>query len=133
MGIVNFLLMKYRQGLSNFIKKPHCFASVSFLCLLVDLKICVCLNRTKPWFKLSIKFNQYSIRSFQKALLGINDLWTHLVFKELSIYVWNVYPTLQNGELTRFLGFLFFCKIKPVQMTTSWDNHSSKTTNADFA
>ena len=29
-GIVNLLLVKCRQGLSNCIKNPHCFVSVSF-------------------------------------------------------------------------------------------------------
>ena len=41
----------------------------------VDLRICVSLNRTKPWLELNIKFNQYGIRSFQKALVGFNKLW----------------------------------------------------------
>ena len=40
----------------------------------VDLRIYVCLNRTKPWLELNIKFNQYSIRPFQKALVGFNNL-----------------------------------------------------------
>ena len=40
----------------------------------VDLRICVCLNRTKPWLELNIKFNQYSIRPFEKALVGFNNL-----------------------------------------------------------
>ena len=72
-GIVSLLLVKYRQGLSNCIKNPHCFLSVS-LCVYKTLRIWVCLNRTKPWLELSIKFNQYNIRSFQKALVGFNNL-----------------------------------------------------------
>ena len=73
MGIVSLLLVKCRQGLSNRIKNPHCFVSVSF-CVQQTLRICVCLNRTKPWFELSIKFIQHSLRSFQKALVGFNNL-----------------------------------------------------------
>ena len=57
------------------------FCVCKILCL-VDLKICPCLSRTKPWLELSIKFNQYSIKSFQKTLMGINNLWIHLVFNE---------------------------------------------------
>ena len=40
----------------------------------VDLGICVCPNRTKFWLELNIKFNQYNIRSFQKALVGFNNI-----------------------------------------------------------
>ena len=50
----------------------------------VDLRICVCPNRTKFWLELNIKFNQYNIRSFQKALVGFNNIWIHLVFKEFN-------------------------------------------------
>ena len=47
----------------------------------VDLRVCVCLNRIKPWLKSNIKFNQYSIRSFRRALVGFSNLWIHLVFQ----------------------------------------------------
>ena len=32
--------------------------------------------------ELSVTFNQYSMRSFQRALVGFNNLWNHLIFKE---------------------------------------------------
>ena len=76
LNIVNSLLLKCRQGLSNCLKKSlFCFCR--FLCL-VDLKICVCLNSTKPSLELSVEFNKYSIRSFQKAFLELNNIWIHL-------------------------------------------------------
>ena len=81
-----------------------------FLCL-VDLRICVCLNRPKHWLELNIKFNQYSIRSFQKALVGFNHLWVHLVFKEFnSVSMFKIpYPPFQMDSWTRRLGGLIFC------------------------
>ena len=102
MGIVNLLLVKCRQGLSNCIKNPHCFLSI---------RICVCLNRTKPWLELSIKFNQYSLRSFQKALVGFNNLWIHLVFKEFNWVSMSKIPIppFQVESWTRCLGGLNFC------------------------
>ena len=48
---------------------------IGFIRAKVDLKICVCLNRTKPLLESNITFNQYSIRSFQKALVGFNNFW----------------------------------------------------------
>ena len=39
----------------------------------VDLRTCVCLNRTKSWLESNIKFNECSTRSFQKALVGFNN------------------------------------------------------------
>ena len=86
-GIVNILLVKCRQGLSNCVKISSLFCFCKFLWL-AGLKICACLNRTELWLELSIKFNQYSIRSLQKALEGFNNLWIHLVFEEFNwVYV----------------------------------------------
>ena len=34
--------------------------------------------------ELSVTFNQYSMRSFQRALVGFNNLWNHLIFKECN-------------------------------------------------
>ena len=39
-GIVSLLLVKYKQGLCNFIKNPHCFVSVS-LCLVDPKDLCL--------------------------------------------------------------------------------------------
>ena len=100
--------MKCRQGLSSCIKNPHCFYFCKFLCL-VDLRIYVCLNRTKPWLELNIKFNQYSIRSFQKALVGFNNLWIiHLAFKDFNWLSMSKmpFPPFQMEGWTRCLGGL---------------------------
>ena len=86
-GIINLFLVKWRQGLSTGIKTNLLFCFCKFL-FLVDLKAHVCLNRTKPWLELSIKFNQfnwYSIGSFLKALVGFSYLWLHL--KSLVVYL----------------------------------------------
>ena len=55
--IVNYLLMKYSQALSNSMRKSliFCFCNCLFL---VDLKIYVWLNRDKPFLELSINCNQ---------------------------------------------------------------------------
>ena len=86
------------------------FCLCKALCL-VDLRICVYLNRTKPWLELSIKFNQYSIRSFQKALVGFHKLWINLVFKEFNWVSMSKipYPPFQMESWTRCLGGLIFC------------------------
>ena len=118
---VNLLLMKGRQGSSNYIKKASLFFVSKILCL-VDRKNCVCL---KSWSELSIKFNQCSVRSFQKALVGFNNLWICLVFKEFNwvsvskisnppfkMESWTSCPgglifIVVPGELYSFLSFLF--------------------------
>ena len=56
-------LLKYNQALSKSVKKSSLFCVWKYLCL-VDLRICVCLNKAKPWLELSIKFNWYSMRLF---------------------------------------------------------------------
>ena len=69
------------------------------------------LNRTKPWLELSIKFNQYSIRSFHKALVGFNNLWIHLIFKEFNWVSMSKIPSppFQVESWIRWLGRLIFC------------------------
>ena len=140
---VNSLLMKGRQGSSNCIKKASLFFFCKILCL-VDLKNCVCLNRTKPWSELSIKFNQCSGRSFQKALVRFNNLWIRLVFKEFNwvsvskisnppfkMESWTSCPgglifIVVPGELYSFLSFLFnfskfnFFKPFPTEGRIKW-------------
>ena len=47
-------------------------------CLCLDeLRICFCLNKHKPWLELFFKFNEYSMKPFQRALVGFNNLWIH--------------------------------------------------------
>ena len=110
MEIVNLLLIKCRQGLSNCIEKSPVLCLCKFLCL-VDLSICVCLNRNKPSVELSIKFNQYNLRSFQKALVWFNNLWIDLVFKEFNwVSMFKIpIPPFQVESLTRCLVGLNFC------------------------
>ena len=64
-------------------KNLHFFCFCKFLCL-VDLRICVCLHRAKPWLELNIKFSWYSRRSFQRALVGFNNLWIHLISNKFN-------------------------------------------------
>ena len=72
------------------------------------------LNKAKPWLELNIKFNQYSIRFFQKALVGFNNIWICLVFKEFN-WVSKIrmskipYLRFQIEKWTRLLGCLIFC------------------------
>ena len=84
MGIGNLLLVKCSQALSSWIKKSSLFCFCKFLCLLY-LRICFCLKRAKTWLEFGIKliFNQYSMRSFQRAFLGFNNLWIHFIFRKL--------------------------------------------------
>ena len=85
MGVGNLLLVKCIQALSSWIKKSSLFCFCKFLCLLY-LRICFCLKRAKPWLEFSIKsiFNQYSMRSFQRALVGFNNFWINFIFREFN-------------------------------------------------
>ena len=55
------------------------------MCLLY-LGICFCLKRPKTWWNFSIKsiFNQYSMRSFQRALVGVKNLLIHFIFRKFN-------------------------------------------------
>ena len=92
LGIVNLLLVKFRPALSNGIKKYSLFCFCKFLCL-VDLRICVFLYKTKSWFEISIKFNQYNKISFQTAVVGFSNLRIHLLFKEFNKVCMSKTPT----------------------------------------
>ena len=85
-----------------------CFCKFLYL---IDLRICVCLNKAMPWLELNIKFKQYSIRSFQKPLVGFNNLWIRLVFKEFNWVSMSKipYPPFQMESWTRSLGGLICC------------------------
>ena len=67
LGIVNLLVVKCRQDNS---KKSALLCFCTFLCL-VELRICVCLNRTRPWLELNIKFNQCSVSLSSKHWWGL--------------------------------------------------------------
>ena len=51
---------------------------------LVDLKICFCLKRARPWLEFRFNFNWYSMRSFWRRLLGLNNLWVHIIVIEFN-------------------------------------------------
>ena len=81
------------------------------LCL-VDLRICVFLNRAKPWLELNIKFSWYSRRSFQRALVGFNNLWIHLISNKFNwVSMSKIYLTefsKWGAYLTKILYSLFY-------------------------
>ena len=85
MGAGNLLLVKCSQTLSSWIKKSSSFCFCKFLSQLY-LRICFCLERAKPWLEFSIKliFNQYSMRSFQRSLVGFNNFWLNFIFREFN-------------------------------------------------
>ena len=96
----------------------------------VDLRICVCRgrNRAKPKFELNITFNQYSRRSFQKVLVGINNLWIQLGFKAcvrffLKIFIFSPYDSpselwkmlfISSKKLFSFSRYSIFCICLPL-------------------
>ena len=98
MGAGDLLLEKYSQILSSWIKKSSLFCFCKFLCQLY-LRISFCLKRAKLWLEFSIKswFNQYIMRSFQRALVGINFIFRELNWASMSkmskerLSVWEVW------------------------------------------
>ena len=120
MGIGNLLLVKCSQALSSWIKKSSLFCFCKFLCLLY-LRICFCLKRAKTWLEFSIKliFNQYSMRSFQRAFVGFNNFWINFIFGEFNwvsmskmskecLSVWEVWFFFVPEEIVYSLfNFLF--------------------------
>ena len=85
MGAGNLLLVKCSQTLSSWIKKSSLFCFCKFLSQLY-LRICFCLKRAKSWLEFSIKsiFNQCSMRSFQRELVGFNNFWINFIFREFN-------------------------------------------------
>ena len=73
------LLVKCSQPLSNWIKKSSLFCFCKLLYLL-DLKICFYLKRARSWLEVRVKFSRYSMKSFQRALVGFNNFWIHFIF-----------------------------------------------------
>ena len=119
--MVNLLLVRYSQG-SSYIKLLckkiliFFFFFCKFLCLVYPM-IYVCLNRTNPWLELSIKFHQYSVGAFHKALVEFNNLWIHLVLKEFNWASMSKIPSspFQMETWTRSLrGLFFFCSYRGI-------------------
>ena len=81
----NFLLVKYSQALTAWIRQSSLFCIFKCLCLLY-LRIFFCLKTPKTWLDFSIKsvFNQYSMRFFQRALVGVNSLWIQFIFRKFN-------------------------------------------------
>ena len=106
MGVGSLLLVKCCQALSSWIKKSSFFSFCKFLCLLY-LRICFCLKRAKPWLEFSIKsiFNQYSMRSFQRALVGFNNFWINFIFREFN---WVSMSKMSKERLSVWEVWCFF-------------------------
>ena len=120
MGAGNLLLVKCSQTLISWIKRSSLFCFWKILCQLY-LRICFCLKRAKPWLEFSIKsiFNQYSMRSFQRALVGFNNFWINFIFREFNwvsmskiskecLSVWEVsYFFIVPEEIVYFFSIFF--------------------------
>ena len=105
MGAGNLLLGKCSQTLSSWIKK----SSLLFLQILAPyLRICFCLERVKPWLEFSIKsiFNQYSMRSFQRELVGFNNFWINFIFREFN---WVSMSEMSKECLSVWEVSFFYC------------------------
>ena len=53
------------------------------------VRICFCRKRSRPWSEFRIHSNQYSIRSFQRVLVGFNNLWMHSIFILFNCVSWS--------------------------------------------
>ena len=86
------------------------FRFCKFLWLL-DLRICFHLKRVRPWSEFRINFNQCSMTSFQRTLVGFNNLWIHFIFIQFNFMPMSKTPSpaLQMGTSTRCLGGRIFC------------------------
>ena len=84
LGAGNLLLAKCSQTLSSWIKKSSLSCFCKFLSQLYQ-RICFCLKRANPWLEFGINsiFNQYSMRSFQWALVGFNNFESILFLENL--------------------------------------------------
>ena len=105
-GSGKLLLVKCSQALSNWIKK---FSLLCFCkCLwLVDLRICFYLKRARPWLQFRMKFSSYSMRFFQRALVRVNNLWIHFIFREFNYVSMSKIPPSPIDQIesrARFLG-----------------------------
>ena len=109
-------LVKCSQALSSWTKRSSLFCFCNFLCLLY-LRICFCLKRAKTWLEISIKsiFSRYSMRSFQRAFVGFNNLWTYFIFRvsmskmsKECLSVWEIWFLLSFQRKWYILFSIFF-------------------------
>ena len=114
-GEEKFLLMKYSQALGNWIKKSSLFYFCKFVSLL-DLMIRFCLENARSWLEFRIKFNRYSMRSFQRALVQFINHWIHFSFRDFNWMSMSEIPSLPlkkeqfelgNWEIVCFCNFFF--------------------------
>ena len=107
MGAGNLLLVKCSQTLSSWRKKSSLFCFCKFVCQLY-LRISSFLKRAKPWLEFSIKsmFNQYSMRSFQRALVGFNNFWINSIFREFN---WVSMSKISKECLSVWKVWFFYC------------------------
>ena len=62
------------------LKKSLLFCYCKFLGASRPLRVCFFLKKATSSSEFRISFNQYRMGSFQKALVGFNNLWIHLNF-----------------------------------------------------
>ena len=107
MGAGNLLLVTCSQALSSWIKKSPLFCFCKFLCQLY-LRICFCLKRAKHLLEFSVKsiFNQCSMRSFQRALIGFDKFWINFIFEEFD---WVSMSKMSKVFLSVWEVWLFYC------------------------
>ena len=124
--LVNFVdLYHLNKNITTWILSCHlwsrfCKTSLFWFCnffFLDDLRICFCLNKHKPWLELFFKFNQYSLRPFQKALVGLNNLWIHWSSTEFSWVSMSKIPSPKESWAFVFFNFLFDQFWKSIYLT----------------
>ena len=71
-----FLLVKCSQVLVNWVENSSLLCFCKFLCLLDLRRFFV----KRLWLEFKIEFNQHSMKSFQRALMGSNNFWIFLSF-----------------------------------------------------
>ena len=97
------------------------------------LGICFCLKRARPWLEFRIRFNQYSLRSLQRVLLGFNSFWIHFILRGFYwVPMSKIFNTpLQMESWARCLGgriffpfqkksYILFSNYFLIYFTTVW-------------
>ena len=118
LGDTKFAAAEMYARIKQLYKKFSLLCFCKFLCL-VGLRICVCLNRTKPRLEfVSLgKSNQYSIRSFQKLLTEVIDLWIHYLTHpskwrvEIGVWEVSIYLVLQEIVYVFSVSCLIYSRI----------------------
>ena len=90
---------------------------------LVYLRICFYLKSARPWLWFRIKFNWYSMRFFQRALMGFNSLWIHFIYREFNcVSMFKIpSPIIQMEVWARYLGGrIFWFKIIVLPLSSKY-------------